>query len=399
MLGGQYQMATYRQGKVYPKRLVESQENLTLAQELIYVFELNQGQSKEQLTEDLKGVDSLGFHPKLVQGMAKLMADKAGFTSLASEDMPTLRQGVFDASAAYWKQGGGKNLNSFLEHQKEILKDQNLGANIEVKRWLYSDLESNQVLVKVPKITAIELLELYNLEQVKSLFLNAERLNLTLELESDTSLRQVLQSLKFFGLLFQIHHQSKTKLVLEIEGPQSVLDNGRSYGVEMANFFPTLLLLKCPWELDAKLKRKGVARVFTFLINQKNPYKCSYQEQGVWEQGKLKALTERFSEKYAKPLSVKLTQEIIPLKMGAFLLPDLEVKKSRQTVNVELVRYLSGPKKKWLAQVVKELPKNYFFAIKAKGKVKEELQGILGEHLVPFAIELTAPALKKLVES
>ncbi|MDX2471770.1 MAG: DUF790 family protein [SAR324 cluster bacterium] len=398
MLGGQYQMATYRGGKVFPKKLGQTEENLTLAQELIYVFELNQDQSKEQLKEDLKGVDSLGFHPKLVQGIAKLLIDKSDFTSLSTEDMPDLRTGVFDASADYWKKEGQKKGSNFLEHQRLILKDHDLSPNVEVKRWLYSDLESNQIMVKTPKFTPKELLELYNLEQVKSLFLNAVSLRLTLELESDTSLRQVLQNLKFFGLLFEICHQSKLKLVLEVEGPQSVLDNGRSYGVEMANFFPSLLLLKCPWELDARLKRKGVDRIFAFLINQKNPYQSSYKEQGVWIQKKLKALEERFTEKYSKPFSARLTQEIIPLKKGAFLTPDLEIKKSKKTAQVELIRYLSEPKKKWLAQVVKELPKNYYFAIKAKGKVKEELQVILGEHFLPFATELTAPALKKLVE-
>src|SRR3989339_1564181 len=104
--------------------------------------------------------------------------------------------------------------------------------------------------------------------------------------------------LKFFGLLFTLLQDDAQGLKLRVDGPQQLLENGRSYGAELANFFAALLLLPGPWELEAPLRRKGVARGFTFYLDHRHGYQTPYRAKGIWSHQKLVDLQNHFNQKY-----------------------------------------------------------------------------------------------------
>ena len=52
-----------------------------------------------------------------------------------------------------------------------------------------------------------------------------------------------MQYLKFYGLLFLVE-KKENGWGLIIDGPESILDSTRSYGVNFSNLFPALLLIE-----------------------------------------------------------------------------------------------------------------------------------------------------------
>ena len=397
MLTGDLQIAFYRQGKVFPKRLLLKEESLNLAEDLIQSFKGAMGFSRERLEEELKAVPDYNQGPKVFKGLCKILFDRSSFNPPIRENMAELRAQSWDGAAQWWQQESGR-FEDFTLAQSKILAGQPDAPEGKAENWLFADMVAQQILIAPPKITQEELIHRYNLEQLQGLLMQASKLTLTLSREGDVAFRQVMQWMKFFRLLFRIQQEDSHQITLEIEGSQAVLENPRSYGLELANFFPALLLLESPWELKAQIGRAGVARRFLFEINQQNPYEGQQKLKGVYQHEKLSSLIARFKEKYKAPYRITLSEEPVTIKGGIILLPDLTLKGPGGKVQVEWLRYLTPAKLEWLKEVWPDLPKHYIFVLKAKGAKKRELETLFGDRLLCFANELTAPSLKRLVE-
>ncbi len=395
MLTGNLQIAFYRKGKVSPKRLPLAQEPLALAGDLIQAFHCAGGMSREAIEEDLAGIDDYGQNPKVVKGLIKILFTRSEFAHNLQSDLSALREEVWDQVAQWWK-NSTQELADSRQAAQEILPPHLTPPPEPIERWLFGDLAAQQLLTTPPKLTPSELLQRYNLEQAQGLLLQTEKMTLEIK-QRGAQFRPLMQRLRFFRLLFRVLQQGNDQLTIEIQGPQAVLENSRSYGVELANFFPALLSLEPKWKMEAQIKRKGVARCFTLALDSDSGYPSPYRPKDQWRHDKISALIQRFNESYGAKFKAKQPLDAFFLPNGALLLPDLELLQGKKKIQVEWLRYFSTAKEEWLIQVAKALPKGYCFAIKAKGAQKKRLEAALPGQVLCFSTELTAPALKKIL--
>ncbi|MBU2512080.1 DUF790 family protein [bacterium] len=404
MLSGNLNLSRFRNGFAYPQVLKPDTKNLNISSSLVELFANSVNRKRFEIEEEIKAFYIEKVNPKIVQGFARILFNRCEFSHANDSDPVLNREKIFSVSASYWKDSASPGI-SIDRHKISILQKANIksrSAAEETEVWLFGDVLSNQKVVEFREISAEDLVHRFNIEQVQGLLLHAQSLEFKIKTNHDAAFRQVFQMLKFFQLMYEVRDAEKEWLTIRIDGPASILENARSYGLEIANFFPAILLLTIPWTLSATLKIPGRHRRFTLELTDGNPYRTFYRERGVWKNEKIEQLVRRFNDKYPDQYDANIENQLIPLRNNRFLIPDLIIRNQEdinQLIMVEWIQYVSDAKIQWLKKVAVELPDNYVFAVKGKKEKFAQLEKKLRKNLLLFTKELTAPALlKKLKE-
>ena len=391
MLSGPLQITTFRKSKAYPKFLKPEPAPLELAQTLLELAQVMIGESLETLEAALSEVSS--GNPKVTLGLVKVLLEQGTFRQKEVEEPASLREQVFDLSARYWN-GQATALPEVTGHREQILKGHPaIPPGADPLPILFADLPSHQVLLSLPPQSAGELLDRYNLAQAQGLLLKAD--SLTLEVLDPDCFAGLLQRIRFFGLLFEVEPLGSKGNRLVISGPGSVLENPRSYGLELANLFPSLLGLKGQWSMEAWIRPQGKTGGFGFEVTPDSGYRSQTHLRQDWGQEKILAVEKRFNQQYNPHCTAKSLTEVIRLPGNRYLLPDLEVSDGKTKVRVQWLRYLSPQKQAWLLAVKDQLPLGYLFVLKGQRVKYQGLVEALGGKLALVTTDLTAPFLKK----
>jgi len=379
-----------------------------LASELIKLVDSSLGERRSEIEAQSKAITLEKVNPKVIPGMQKILFDRSTFTHSTEKEPDEIREEVFTASADYWKTV--KATPDIFHHKKNVLRKINPDSESAFKNtesWLFGDVAGNQKLISVDIITAEDLIHRFNIAQVQGLLLNAQDLEIKINRHQNATFRQVMQMLKFFRLMFEIRDQDENWLTIAIDGPGAILENRRSYGLELAQFFPAVILLSGTWQLQASVKRSARARKSKLTISDEDNYQTYYPKKRVWLHQKINSLIERINEKYSHQLIASHEQTILSLKNNRYLLPDFSIqmnpsedRKKNQSVvmSVEWIPYLSESKIRWLRKILPELPENYIFAVKGKRAKLKSLIAKMGVQLLVYSNELTAPAIKKQID-
>lgn len=391
MLSGPLQITTFRKSKAYPKFLKPEPAHLELAQGLLDLVQAMVGESLETIETALAEVST--GNPKVVMGLIKVLLEQGTFRQKEVEDPAGLREEIFDRSARYWN-GQATSLPEVTGHRDRILKGHpSIPPGADPLPLLFADLPSHQVLLSLAPSSATELLDRYNLAQAQGLLLKAE--SLTLEVLDPLCFAGLLQRIRFFGLLFEVEPLGAQGNRLQISGPGSVLENPRSYGLELANLFPSLLGLQGQWSMQAWIRPLGKTGVFAFEAAPDSGYRSQTHLRQDWGQEKILAVEKRFNQQYNPQCNAKVLTEVIRLPGNRYLLPDLEVTGGKRRIKVQWLRYLSPQKQAWLLEVKDRLPPGYLFVLKGQRVKYQRLVEALGGKLALVTTDLTAPFLKK----
>ncbi|MCP4297474.1 MAG: DUF790 family protein [Proteobacteria bacterium] len=398
-------MVTYRKDRAYPHKLDLSEKNVKLCGAILQLFTESVGKKRSEIEEELKIYQMDVKNPKTVQGLSKILFHNSTFSQHNDCDPIALRSKIYSVAAEHWKNNDSPE-QSFNSHKEDILQKSKISeseAHNNTETWLYGDISGNQVLRDTKKFKQITLLNRFNTEQVQGLLLSATSLELTIQKKQKPFFRQVMQMLKFFRLMYRVEMEDDDGLTLIIDGPGSVLENSKSYAVELANFFPAILILNSNWSLQARLQIKGKSKNFKLRLDHNSGYESYYIEKGIWYHDKVQNIVEHFNQKYKNEFIAEPTLEIVNLKHNQYLLPDFSVthaKKKRNATNLkfEWIRYMSEEKKKWLLAIKNEIPHDYVFAFKGKRSQYQPILESLGENIMCFNNQLTAPAILKKVK-
>ena len=235
---------------------VADESLLSLAARMIGVYSTGNGVTRGEIDEMLAPVVSSCRNLRLGNGLRKTLDDRAEYASAAQEDLASRRKEVFLASARELRSGIHADEASYGE---AIRKTVHLPED-----GLYSDLPENERLVTIGDMTPRELLERYNCALVQGLLLYSRQLELELPEVRPAQLRRLMRALRFNRLVADVVSRDKgpgsddepISVKMLVDGPGSVLANSRSYGLQLALFFPNVCLLP-KWRLKAKVELRG----------------------------------------------------------------------------------------------------------------------------------------------
>ncbi len=190
----------------------------------------------------------------------------------------------------------------------------------------------------------------YNVAQVQGLLLRAERVELTAPWPAPRRLRQLMRYLKFYRLLFReappptppsagparrraatgAGPPAEPELHLVIDGPLSVLESATRYGLELAQFFPALLLWEPPWRLEAELRlgrSQSRAQSPARLCVEPHPWlRSHYPDHGQWIPADVLRFVAAFNAG-ASPWRAAAAEALLALPDNRCLVPDFEFRR------------------------------------------------------------------------
>lgn len=294
---------------------------LSLADRMISVYDAESGITRGEIEEMLMPIVSTCRNLRLANGMKKVLDDRAEYSGVSSEDQAAMRRNVFLSSADVLRSGQFADEASY--------RGKVMSSVASAPKALYSDLPENEKLVSVGKMTPRELLERYNCALVQGLLLYADRLELEFSEARPSQLRRLMRAVKFFRLVADVVCKDKNKHTLDdepmtirmiVDGPGSVLANSRSYGMQLASFFPHVCQME-HWKLKAKVKLREKVR------NLSLDESCSLVYNGRMTAAYVPEEIELFSQRIKQKLdgtSWHLDDEApyIKCKGGMLIFPD-----------------------------------------------------------------------------
>ncbi|APJ03753.1 DUF790 family protein [Silvanigrella aquatica] len=249
-------------GKIIPNFINANDPNLLeFANSLIKIGSNSIGLTKAEIDIELNSAANL-FHIDdiIKKGLISIIFDRFYFESSFEGDISELRNKVFILSS--------QKISEIEENSYEIYKDKIckiLDINKDnLENILYSDLPELNKASKFKIVEATELLNRYNIYLIKGFLFFCESIQIKIPnqnvLKSD--LRYLLKQIKFYQLSSQIT-MNNNFIEISLDGPMSMFLNTHKYGMNLASFFPALILLS-KWELTAQIelgkssRKKGI---------------------------------------------------------------------------------------------------------------------------------------------
>ena len=213
----------------------------------IYREALSKQLPRGVLEEELGPLLKNSLPGKTAGGMNKLISDHCEFASaVGAEDCALLRKDIFHAAAGILLDPP-EDVN--LYRQMVQSKCRNVDPFPED---IYCDLSEFDRLSQVPQWSEAELINMYNIAQVQGLLLYAKTLTLSVKECEPIAMRKLMRRLKFYRLLAEVKKVSAQEIALSLSGPAAIFGENRKYGLQLAAFFPVILLLK-NWKLSAEI--------------------------------------------------------------------------------------------------------------------------------------------------
>ncbi len=280
---------------------------LDFCQKMLQVYEENIGKNREDLAELtdflVQGSDNLLF----AKSINKILLDNCQF-DLAKDINPLeYRQQILTKSAKFLQT---EALGSLEDFQKAILEDHS-------DHLLYSDLPDFESLKSLKKLYPKQLLERLNIHQVQGLLMTANRLTVTLPNTDPAALRRIFKFLKFFRLIAHIQ-QKKEQLIIEIDGPLSIIEGTRKYGLQIASFFPIICHVK-NWQIRAEVKPKRSKKILK--LDQSSNLVCHYQNMSSYIPEEVQLFAKHFSDTVTDWQFISETP-FLTMKKGRIIFPD-----------------------------------------------------------------------------
>ncbi len=367
---------------------------LERAEELVTQMQagLDSGATRGEITarfRDLEGHETDHF---LTRGLAKLLMDKGEFETISPMEPADLRRMVFSRAVAHSPLApeagptGRKTARDVIEEIATELKC----TPEQVESALYADLKDHQVLTSAKIPTSEALLHRYNVALVQALLLRASWIEVEFAETNPKYVRQLMRALKFHQLMYRFTSQSPVRL--RVDGPQSLLKLSTRYGMQLANFFPTVLLQPGPWTLTAEVlwgRKRKLKKVLT--VGSDLELKSHYRDQGTWTSRTETWFQERFLQ-LESPWQMGPGE---PIDMGGqtMMVPDFTFELEGRKAHLEIVGFW---RKGYLEKRLKALPDNVILAVSSRlAGDKTALSARTEQQIIRFA-EVIPP--KKVVD-
>ena len=373
------------------------QRALALAEEYLTVAREQDGQSRAALKEAWGQVEYGPREQKLADGLAKLIEDKIDFVAPEAYEPRELRSLVFLEAARQHREDPGKfSRTAVFEAVAEQLKSRRGGEEKEqdtaqqsllsgvavedsdttdaavyseeaLESALYADLKSEQRVSNVPRFTAEQLVERYDMSQYQAVLLKAVKISAWIRCSSVSAYRSIFRELRFRRLLHTIEAEDDGYRII-IDGPFSLFDSVTKYGLQLALAYPALCRA-AELKFSAELKW-GKARQ-SMVLEHERKQGAVQEELEARLPDEVERLLKSF-DKQASGWTARANRDIISLPGVGVVVPDLVFRRGDDKIYLEVLGFWSRDAVwKRVELVEKGLPDKIVFAVSERLRVSE----------------------------
>lgn len=386
-------------GFIDPQRplLVERSE------QLVTLFEQAVGEqwTRGRLNAAMREIEGVDTDHKLTRGLAKVLADRCELDTVSDLDPQEVRRLVFARAAATGpiaRHAGPTHRRVAADVLAEVAAELDVDGET-LSRALYADLKDEQRFTTWRPLTPSALLQRYNVALVQALLLRATWLRLRLVAPEPKRLAQLLRYARFHELMYRVEtaaggggarEESRPSLaedeplavLLHLDGPESLLRQSTRYGLQLATFFPAVLLQTGTWSLEAEVmwghKRKAKKRL---SLSQDAGLVSHYRDTGTWKSRAELFFEERWGDGHDGWTMVPGQAQVI--EGQHVLVPAYSFEKDGRRAHLDIVGYW---RKGYLEQRLERTPPDVVLAVsKRLCGDKAALPKAIAEQILPFA--------------
>ena len=318
-------------GRVHPLFIApDDRALLAFASSIVNTYRDSLRYPRSEIQESLAPLINSQRDLKLAKGILKLYDDLCEYSGDSEADYPAMRRTLF--ATASRMMDTLKSSDSWLDFRTDVFREAGETV-VPLSENIYLDLPDYEQLVKLPDLTAEQLLEKYNIALAQSLVLFAESIDLTIEEPDSARMRRFFKYLKFFRLLADISKSSKWEnaapsvIRLKIDGPASILDAASKYGLPAV-----FQLTKWKFSCDLKLRDK----VLRFSLDESCGLYQRFGRLGIYVPEEVKMFARLFAER-CPDWTLTSESPFLKGKRGqTFVFPDITFIKGERKVYLEL---------------------------------------------------------------
>lgn len=400
MLTGNLVRVRVSKNRVIPQYLDRDNSYwLEVAESLLLIFREGVEMTRGEIASEIEAVIGKGMASLVHQGLAKVLEDRAEFEVVADVPPEQLREKVFTAAAEQRKQLAQSSKPGLRDpfRRDEVLdlvsREMGLSAD-QIVAGMFADLKDENRLLTFDDLSAIGLIDRYNVALAQAVLLRSVHLEANVRGEKPSRYRQLFRFLKFHRLLYQVRGSMAGGYTFYLDGPMSLFMATNRYGLQMALFLPALL--RCSdFRVDAELRWGPKRQPRTFHLAASDGLVSHYQDTGQYVPSEIQAFLDRFRQ-VAPDWEVTETTELIDLGREGVWVPDYKFVHIPTGTDV-IVEILGFWKRSALDRLLRVLPHHgpprYVLAISDSMKVDEgavkDLEGpVLRFKEIPNAREM-----------
>jgi predicted nuclease of restriction endonuclease-like RecB superfamily len=323
---------------------------------------------------------------KVAKGLAKLASDRCETALPEGIEPAALREEVFARAAAQGplalERGplGGRVAADVLA---EVAAERGLTAEA-LSDALYADLPSERRAVRCDVPDGAWLVHRYNVALVQGLLLSAQEVRIRLERPSAPRMGQLFRWVKFHQLLHAARRDGDA-LELVLDGPVSVFGPSTRYGLQLARFFPALLLQDGAWRMTANVLWTKARHRKELVVTSADGLRSHYKDTGAWRTKAEEHFAARFAE---QDRGWTLTEGRLPLAVGdrRVVYPDFTLTDGERTAHLEVLgHWRAEALAARLAELERFGPANLVLAVPKKLAASERADLPESPRLVVFS--------------
>ena len=273
---------------IKPSYIKETDSSLlNTAATLIDIYNHHRGKTKGELYGCFEECFGQSSNNIVNRGLYKILEDRCEFEFLAEQDPIALREKLFVLASQKHQSG------HFVREEivSQVVNEFKLPSE-NFDKLIFSDLKDNHVMIDFAEISAENLLRRYNTSLAQAILLKAHSLEITIKDKDPLRYRQLFRTIKFRQLLYTISGGVKSGFKIVLDGPMNLFRSSQKYGLQMALFFPALLLCD-RWQLRAEVSWKKKTKIFR--VDHKQNLYSHYPDTGMYIPEEVKIFLERFS--------------------------------------------------------------------------------------------------------
>jgi predicted nuclease of restriction endonuclease-like RecB superfamily len=384
MLTGKMVAVRYVRDRIVPRYLdIADPAWLEIAERLLMLFRGHEGRTRGELEEEQS--ELFGDDPSQIvhQGLAKLLEDRCEFETISGHPPEAIRAAVFQAATRHRLTPADAATETRFDRDA-VLREAagELGLTAEaVEQGLFADLKSEQKLVSFKDISAEHLLQRYNVALAQAVLYRCTCLHATIRNEPPQRYRQLLRRVKFHRLICDMERVGENSWRLHLDGPLSLFSATQKYGLQLALFFPAVLLCR-DFEVRAELSWGPQRKPKVFLTSPSDGLSSHYADSGTYVPPELGLFAELFRKRVTEWDLVEET-EVFPLGSAGFWVPDFRLvhKETGQRVLFEVLGFWRrASAEQHLDRLRQHVTEPFLLAVSDQLHIEEaELEGLPAE--------------------
>ena len=335
---------------------------------MLEVYAASVGGTRGELDEAAGAIPCGARDRATFLGLKKLCDDRVEVASPTGPLPELVRATVMTLSAASHRSAEG-----FVRSTVVAEAARALGCTVEeIDGALFADLADAQIVAAFDSLAAEALLDRYDVALAQAVLIRAIRVDLSFRDESPARVRRLFRAARFHGLLCAARREAGA-WKLSFDGPLSMFEAAQRYGVRLAAFLPSVLLLS-KWELRADL-RIGTERKPAEMTLSHADGLLSPKEPPPPIRPEIEALLEAFA-KLESPWTASLTDTILGAAGDPAVVPDVAFlhRETGEEVYLELFGFWSRDAVfRRVEQIEKGLGARLILAVSKKLRVSAEL--------------------------